>query len=84
MKDNIFEYCRNTYVSVYDESFVDYQNRHGDTRKAVEEAERFAQKQAIRIALTKGVTKFPNENVANIWKNVYKVHIRKKICFQES
>lgn len=78
MTDKIFEYCQERYISSYNSAFDEYKGQYGKSKKVLEEAERFAQKQAIRIALTEGVAKFPTEDVATIWKNVYKVHIFRK------
>ena len=78
MTDKIFEYCQERYISSYNSAFDEYKGQCGKSKKVLEEAERFAQKQAIRVALTEGVAKFPTEDVATIWKNVYKVHIFRK------
>lgn len=78
MTDKIFEYCQERYISSYNSAFDEYKGQCGKSKKVFEDAERFAQKQAIRVALTEGVAKFPTEDVATIWKNVYKVHIFRK------
>lgn len=78
MEDNIFEYCKKNYIETFNSEFEEYRKLYGNAKNVLEEAERFAQKQAISKALTKGVTKFPNEDVATIWKNIYKVHIFRK------
>lgn len=78
MPDNIFQSCQESYQAKYTSAFAEYRRDHGETKKALEEAERYAQKNAIRVALTEGVSKYPNVDVAIIWKNVYKVHIFRK------
>lgn len=78
MTDNIFSFCKNSYQASYTAAFDEYKTTYGGTKKVLEDAERYAQKQAIRVALTDGVAAFPNEDVAVIWKNVYKVHIFRK------
>ena len=78
MTDNIFSFCKNSYQASYTAAFDEYKTLNGGTKKVLEDAERYAQKQAIRVALTDGVSAFPNEDVAVIWKNVYKVHIFRK------
>lgn len=78
MQDKIFEYCQQAYLESYTYGFEEFRRLNGRSKKVLEEAERFAQKQAIREALSKGVSNFPKVDVAIIWKNVYKVHIYRK------
>ena len=78
MKDKIFEYCKKAYIDTFNSEFEEYRKSHGGAKKILEEAERIAQKQAIKEALSKGVGNFPSEDVVTIWKNIYKVHIFRK------
>lgn len=78
MQDKIFEYCQRIYIDSFNSGFEEYRKLNGKTKKVLEDAERYAQKRAIRESLTAGVARFNDEDVAIIWKNVYKVHIFRK------
>ena len=78
MTNKIFEFCKKVYTQTYATSYAEIM-KNGKSTKAVKEyAERHAQKLAIRIALKEGVAKFPDVDVSEIWKDVYKVHIFRK------
>ena len=51
MKDKIFEYCKKAYIDTFNSEFEEYRKSHGGAKKILEEAERIAQKQAIKEAL---------------------------------
>ena len=83
MENQIFKYCKEAYYNAYQITYTDYiekktQNNRELSDNVVKDAERIAQKQAITDALKKGVAKFPNVDVSEIWKEVYKVHIYRK------
>ena len=76
--DSVFDFCKNVYYSAFEKSYSDYLEGKKPTKQRSSEAERYAQKLSIRIALTDGVTKFPDVDIAQIWKCVYKVHLFRK------
>lgn len=76
--DMIFNYCKTVYNKAYSKACNDFLDGKSRTQKNLEDAERYAQKLAIRTSLKDGVAKFSTEDVAVIWKNVYKVHIFRK------
>lgn len=78
MKDRVFEFCKKVYTVAYTSSYTDYLENRRKTKIVHEEAERYAQKLAIRTALKEGVLKYPGIDVSTVWKNVYKVHIFRK------
>ena len=78
MKDNIFDFCKKVYTQTYTSSYVESLNKGKGTKAAKEDAERHAQKLAIRTALREGVLKYHDVDVIDIWKSVYKVHIFRK------
>lgn len=76
--DIIFGFCRDVYNKAYQDGYAEHINNGTPSRQKMEEANRFAQKLAIRTALAQGVEQFPLVDVAQIWKNVYKVHVYRK------
>lgn len=76
--DMIFNYCKTVYNKAYSKACNEFLDGKSRTQKNLEDAERYAQKLAIRTSLKDGVAKFSTEDVAVIWKNVYKVHIFRK------
>ena len=74
----IFNYCKTVYNKAYSKACNEFLDGKSRTQKNLEDAERYAQKLAIRTSLKDGVAKFSTEDVAVIWKNVYKVHIFRK------
>ncbi|MDE6270279.1 MAG: hypothetical protein K2M12_05420 [Muribaculaceae bacterium] len=76
--EKIFDYCKSVYDSAYSEAREKFLKNKRPTQKNLEDAERYAQKLAIRTSLKEGVAKFSTEDVALIWKDVYKVHIFRK------
>ena len=75
MANSIFEYCKDAYNNAYNAAFTSFLNGKSRTKKVEEDAERYAQKTAIREALKNGVAQFPLKDVSDVWKSVYKVHI---------
>lgn len=78
MASNIFDFCKEAYNNAYTVAFNEFLKDKHRTNKVEGEAERYAQKAAIREALKSGVAHFPLQDVSDIWKNVYKVHIYRK------
>ncbi len=76
--DLIFNYCKEAYNKAYQHTYCEFIESKKQTKQVKEDAERYAQKAAIREALKNGVTHFPSKDVSDIWKNVYKVHIYRK------
>ena len=63
--NNVQEYCRKIYDEVYSELVKT-------------ETEAFAQKEAIRAALTEGIKHFNQTEAAEIWHTVYSIHVHRK------
>ena len=79
MENKIFNYCHEAYYSAYQSAYSEYLGtKKKVTENTKDEAERYAQKQAITDALKKGVAEFPTADVSEIWKEVYRVHIYRK------
>lgn len=78
MADSIFQYCKQAYNNAYQYAYNEFLKGKSRTKKVEEDAERYAQKTAIREALKNGVAHFPLKDVSDIWKSVYKVHIYRK------
>lgn len=78
MANNIFLYCKDAYNDAYRYAHSEFLAGKRLTKQVEADAERYAQKAAIREALKNGVAHFPMTDVAEIWKEVYKVHIFRK------
>lgn len=78
MADTIFLYCKEAYNNAYQYAYSEFLEGKSQTKKVDEDAERYAQKAAIREALKNGVAHFQMQDVSDIWKSVYKVHIYRK------
>ena len=78
MTDTIFLYCKEAYNNAYQYAYSEFLEGKSQTKKVDEDAERYAQKAAIREALKNGVAHFQMQDVSDIWKSVYKVHIYRK------
>lgn len=78
MNESIFEHCKKAYNDTYRYAYDEFLKGKTRTKMVAEGAERYAQKTAIREALKNGVNCFPDKDVSDIWKNVYKVHIYRK------
>lgn len=78
MTNSVFEYCKESYNTTYDYAYSEFLKGKTKNKKTQEDAERYAQKTAIRESLKNGVAQFPVKDVSDIWKNVYKVHIYRK------
>ena len=63
--NDIQEYCGKIYSEIY-------------TGLIGNDSEAFAQKEAIRAALTETMKKFPDTDTAEIWHAVYSVHVHRK------
>lgn len=78
MNESLFAYCKKIYTQIYEFSYKDFLRGKNQGKHNVDDAERYAQKCAIRESLKDGVKHFPLEDVSEIWKTVYKVHIYRK------
>ena len=78
MTDKIFQYCKRVYTSTYRKAYADFLKGKTASDKTRQAAEQFAQKLSIRASLKEGVSRFPDDDVADIWRGVYKVHIFRK------
>lgn len=68
------EYSRSVYDKAFDHELEDLATR----KKRVEEkeAERMAQKEAIKAAVLETMRAFPQIEPALIWRGIYEVHVR--------
>ena len=76
MKESIKQFAK----SVYDATF-DAKERaaiNGRPKKTPEEAERLAQKEAIRESILKTMAKYPKAEASDIWRAIYEIHIHRK------
>ena len=66
--------------SVYDATFrAEYNNTLNSKRKVkTDEAERIAQKEAIKTAILHTMKKFPEVEPASIWRRIYEIHVHRK------
>ena len=66
--------------SVYDTVFDTEFNEAVHAKKSMKanEAERFAQKEAIKAAILQTMDKFPEVEPVEIWRNIYEIHVHRK------
>lgn len=83
--DKIRKYCSNVYGNIYKQAkefFTKELLKHSKVKKLSEvkmdEVEREAQKEAIKIATIEGMKNFPQEDAAAVWRGVYETHIHRK------
>ena len=88
MNDEIRNYCREQYASAYDNyRTISIQNatrvrRDGTvvppTEKRLADIEKASQKYAIKFAAENTTSRFPDEDIAEIWKVIYSKHVESK------
>lgn len=66
--------------SVYDDTFSAEYNNVLTSKKSIklDEAERIAQKEAIKISILRSMKEFPKIEPAVIWRGIYEVHVHRK------
>lgn len=83
--NNVRQFCE----TVYEQSYTSFkaealQNALANSRKETinevkeKEIETSSQKEAIKQSILKGMEKFPEENVSDIWKIIYEIHVHRK------
>ena len=81
MKTNYYQYCLDTYQEEYAHCFETLQaeRKVGKISENLnDEFDREAQKTAIRLTITKALSKFPNVSVAELWSAIYRAHLFRK------
>lgn len=81
MESKYYQYCLDTYQEEYNCYFETLKKEHKSDKisKLVEdEFDREAQKNAIRLTITKALQEFPNEQVADLWNAIYRAHLFRK------
>jgi len=66
--------------SVYDKTFSAEYNNALTSKKSIkpDEAERIAQKEAIKTSILRSMKKFPKIEPAAIWRGIYEIHVHRK------
>ena len=89
--DEIRSYCSLVYGNAYahaKDALARAVLQHAKTKKLPEtkldEIERDAQKEAIKIATIEGMKHFPKEDAASVWRGVYETHIHRKSGISDS
>lgn len=81
MNNKCYDFCLNTYNSEYDSRMKALLAEHAD--KAVTEVmandfDKESQKAAIKRTITKALLKYPDEQVSELWKSIYRAHLFRK------
>lgn len=81
------EFCKKVYHNVYQETkrnLEDKENASRNSETRMNEIEAAAQKEAIKQSIILTMKQFPNNDVAEIWKTIYEVHIHRKSGIDDS
>lgn len=76
MTQDYKEYSRSVYNTAFAQSIKDLAT--GERRVEAKEAERTAQKEAIKTAVLRTMQSFPQVEPALIWRGIYEVHVHRK------
>ncbi len=81
MGSKYYQYCLNTYQEEYNCHIKTLKEEHKNdkiSKQVEDDFDREAQKNAIRLTITKALRKFPNESVADLWNAIYRAHLFRK------
>lgn len=81
MRNKCYEFCQKTYNSEYESRIKALLSEHGDkavTETMSNEFDKEAQKAAIKQTITKALLKYPEEQVSELWKSIYRAHLFRK------
>lgn len=88
MTEEIKNFCRNQYQEAFDEYYnasVRNATRHLQNGREVpppanriEAIEKASQKHAIKVATERAAITYPDEDIAEIWKVIYSIHVQRK------
>lgn len=81
MNNNYYQFCLDAYQEEYNnrfEALCGQCNNQIQINRKKDEFDREAQKSAIRIAITKALSRFPKEPVAELWSAIYRAHLFRK------
>ena len=76
MKNSYKEYSRSVYDKAFDQELAGLAKRKKKFDE--KEAERMAQKEAIKASILKTMRTFPDVEPALIWRGIYEVHVHRK------
>lgn len=77
--NEVKEFCRNLYEEKYKavcEAEVTHHKKLSDNIKS--NIEHAAQKEAIKTCIIEGLKHYPKESAANIWRDIYEIHVHRK------
>ena len=81
MEKTYYDFCLKTYNSEYKKSIeklTKLQNNKPPICSISEESDKEAQKEAIKTTIIKALTKYPDEQVSELWKSIYRAHLFRK------
>ena len=81
MNNDYYKFCLSAYKSEYARCIRSLTKEHKKATipdSKMDDFDREAQKSAIRIAITKALTAFPDEPVAELWNAIYRAHLFRK------
>lgn len=80
MEDSYYDFCLRAYTQEYERRYEELraaQGRNGAVRQT-EVLDKEAQKAAIRVSITESLQEYPNASVADLWADIYRVHLFRK------
>lgn len=81
MTNKCYSFCQKTYNSEYELRMTALESEHQGKKVSdamVADFDKDAQKTAIKQTITKAIQKYPNEQVSNLWKSIYRAHLFRK------
>ena len=69
------EYAKSVYEATFASEMAAAAMRNG---VKMDEAERHAQKEAIKASILQTISKYPDEEPAEIWRGIYEIHVHRK------
>ena len=81
MKTTCYNFCQKTYNAEYEKQMHRLMDEHAG--KAISgtmynEFDKEAQKLAIKQTITQALIKYPDEQVSELWKSIYRAHLFRK------
>ena len=76
MKEAFKDYARSVYNAVFEKEIS--AAAKGKKKLKPDEAERHAQKEAIKASILKSMEKYPSIEPSAIWRGIYEIHVHRK------
>ncbi|MBR1765568.1 MAG: hypothetical protein IJ745_00835 [Bacteroidales bacterium] len=81
MTTGCYNFCQKTYSSEYERRMAALMSEHQGKKVSdamVADFDKESQKAAIKQTITQAIQKYPNEQVSELWKSIYRAHLFRK------